>query len=795
MSRIWAFISKRVSFYALASMFLIYWIMHFNLQAVVLVVRGTSIEVLRTLLLYGVIIGWLLGRSDLKFRFVALLSLITGFLLTLMHVSGIESSLWELLKAGFSYLYDLISDLILDLSTANSSRWSLRLFVLETRFEEMISSIPAWWSGVFSGFSVYNQINTLINWGWFLFLITAWIAWVTRRRNLPIWGVIPAGFLLAILMTYTLENRYLLALLLGAGLILIGIVNHEVKQFEWERIGIRGAKETRERVIAVIIGLAIYTTVFAGIMPSVRIHAIANSFNRLIHGDSQIQESDDDSDFDRLGDTSDLFGVEQQVDLPRQQLIGSGPELEKRVAMIVSYPTIPSFETELPRPARYWRSYSYDWYTGSGWLTSDTEAITYRLGEEITEIRSNYYEVFTQEIRLSNAIKGTLYSAGQPVTVDQEVIVVWRPVEETDDADGELVLGMDQFATLVDERQYQVRSLVPTVTEVNLRTQTAEIPEWIKSRYLVLPDSLPDRVLNLASDIIINQPTAYDQAKAIEAFLRSYPYTLELPAPPEDRDVADYFLFDLQTGYCDYYATSMVVLARAVGLPARLVVGYAGGQYDMETNAFLVTEAEAHSWVEVYFGGIGWIPFEPTAARSVIDEQELDLPLPPELEELPVSYVTVIKEQPPWGRSILIAAGLILLGIWIWIRSDLVMLNRLESNNLALVIFSRLYQYSRWMGLGHHPSDTIHEFSQRLIASMKDLSSTERRERLFKEGIEEVSILTDYAIPANYSNDQIKDYLKSRMIRIWKQLRVKMRLAVWIYFWRATARKMKLVKD
>ena len=791
MSRLWAYLQKRIPFYDLACMFLIYWIMHFNLQGVVLAVRGTSIEVLRTLLLYGVIVGWLLGRSNLKLRFVAFLSLTTGFILTLVHLGGIESSLWELFKAGFSYLYDLIVDLIMETSTADPSRWFSRLAILETRTEDMISSLPAWWAGIFSGFSVYNQVNTLISWGWILFLMTTWIAWITRRRNMPIWGVIPAGFLLAIMMTYTLESRYLLALLLGAGLILIGIVNHEVKQIEWKRIGIRGAEETRERVVAVIIGLAIYTTVFAGIMPSVRIHSIANFYQRLLHGDSQVGENDD-SDFDRLGDTSDLFGIEQKVDLPRQQLIGSGPELEQRVAMIVSYPTVASTEPDLPRPARYWRSFSYDWYTGSGWLTSDTESITFRIGEEIAEIRSDYYEVFTQEIRVSNAIKGAVYAAGQPVTVDQEVIVVWRPVEETD---GVLQQGRDQFATLIDERQYQVRSLVPTATEVDLRTQATEIPEWIKSRYLVLPDSIPDRVLNLASDIITNQPTAYDQAKAIEAFLRSYPYNLDIPVPPEDRDVADYFLFDLQTGYCDYYATSMVVLARAVGLPARLVVGYAGGYYDMEVNAYLVTEAEAHSWVEVYFGGIGWIPFEPTAARSVIDEQELDRPLPPELEQLPVSYVTVVKDQPPWGRSILIAAGIFLLGIWVWIRTDLIMLNRLESNNLALVIFSRLYQYSRWMGLGHQPSDTIYEFSQRLITSLKDLSSTERRKEIFSEGIEEVSILTDYAVPANYSDDQIKDYMKSRMIRLWKQLRVKLRLAVWICFWRATARKLKLVND
>jgi hypothetical protein len=77
--------------------------------------------------------------------------------------------------------------------------------------------------------------------------------------------------------------------------------------------------------------------------------------------------------------------------------------------------------------------------------------------------------------------------------------------------------------------------------------------------------------------------------------------------------VVDYFLFDLQQGYCDYYATAMVVMARSLGIPARLAVGYATGEYDPELEAYQVTRANAHSWAEVYFPEYGWIRFEPTA--------------------------------------------------------------------------------------------------------------------------------------------------------------------------------------
>lgn len=81
-------------------------------------------------------------------------------------------------------------------------------------------------------------------------------------------------------------------------------------------------------------------------------------------------------------------------------------------------------------------------------------------------------------------------------------------------------------------------------------------------------------------------------------------------------DVADYFLFDLQRGYCDYYATAFVAMARLSGLPTRFATGYTAGQWVPEAGYWRITEAEAHSWPEVHFPEYGWIAFEPTAGRA-----------------------------------------------------------------------------------------------------------------------------------------------------------------------------------
>ena len=137
-------------------------------------------------------------------------------------------------------------------------------------------------------------------------------------------------------------------------------------------------------------------------------------------------------------------------------------------------------------------------------------------------------------------------------------------------------------------------------------------------RYLGLPKVTPERVLALARDLTKNAATPYDRALAIETYLRKFPYTLDVEPPPSNRDVVDYFLFTSQMGYCDYYASAMVVMARAAGLPARIVVGYASGEYDASTAQYIIRMKDAHTWAEIYFPGIGWVEFEPTASQPLI---------------------------------------------------------------------------------------------------------------------------------------------------------------------------------
>ena len=108
---------------------------------------------------------------------------------------------------------------------------------------------------------------------------------------------------------------------------------------------------------------------------------------------------------------------------------------------------------------------------------------------------------------------------------------------------------------------------------------------------------------------------------SLEQYLRTITYNENIPAPAFNQDPIDYFLFDIQEGYCTYYASSMVMMLRSQGIPARMATGFAQGELQANKFLSLVKENDAHTWVEVYFPGYGWVNFEPTADESPVDRQ------------------------------------------------------------------------------------------------------------------------------------------------------------------------------
>ncbi len=146
--------------------------------------------------------------------------------------------------------------------------------------------------------------------------------------------------------------------------------------------------------------------------------------------------------------------------------------------------------------------------------------------------------------------------------------------------------------------------------------------------YIQLPDTLPQRVIDLAFSITRNARNDYEKVKMIEDYLRdrnNFTYTLtDAEFVPFDRDYVDFFLFDSRKGYCEHFSSAMTIMLRALNIQTRWVKGYSPGEQNSiqlsSSSQYRVIEANAHAWVEVYFENVGWIPFEPTPTFSLSTE-------------------------------------------------------------------------------------------------------------------------------------------------------------------------------
>ena len=160
---------------------------------------------------------------------------------------------------------------------------------------------------------------------------------------------------------------------------------------------------------------------------------------------------------------------------------------------------------------------------------------------------------------------------------------------------------------------YDVVSDLSRPSPARLRAASGIVPPFIGKQYLQLP-RLDPRIPQLARQITAPAGSIYDKAAAIQQYLMThYGYTLQLPRSLPRDPIAD-FLFARKQGHCEYFASAMALMLRTQGIPARLVNGFRGGEFNDLTGSYLIRARDAHSWVEAYIPGYGWATFDPTPA-------------------------------------------------------------------------------------------------------------------------------------------------------------------------------------
>ena len=277
----------------------------------------------------------------------------------------------------------------------------------------------------------------------------------------------------------------------------------------------------------------------------------------------------------------------------------------------------------------FWRVLAFDRYTGKGWEVSRNEQA------QILKRSSWNYQFFlppplsidrTQEVVQTYTVVSELQNLVPALSYPKEIYFP-TPVMAID-AEG----GLRSPTGLSENLTYTVISTVPYRDRSRLNLATTVYPQNIQQYYLQIPPQIAAKIRQRTQEILSTSPnplsSTYEQALFLAQHLKQT-YTiaanpLALPYLREDEDLVEAFLFKYKGGYPDHFSTTLTVMLRSIGIPARLVAGFAPGAFNPFTGFYVVRNTDAYAMTEVYFPQFGWFTFDPIPGHELI---------PPSIEE------------------------------------------------------------------------------------------------------------------------------------------------------------------
>ncbi len=565
-----------------------------------------------------------------------------------------------------------------------------------------------------------------------LFWLISYIAvWNTFRQQRMWLAVAPAGVALLINTYYYggPQSLYLLLIVYLFCVLLYAARMYTLKQEErWHFSRIRFNPEIKRDFLQIGSSIALAAVIFGTVAPNVfGSPQISDLWREISRPMRSIEES-----FNRLFSGLQPHGIAFANPFGRTLALLGQRNLGNELVMEVH-----------ASGGRYWQAVVYDEYTSSGWRSSDTTRLAIDPNVQYTG-RYEARNVVTQTFTVYFPNNTLIFAAPQAQSLDRAAWIESFPGEANND-----FAMWTAISPLGAGDSYQVISSLSKATAAQLRIAETAYPAYIREHYLQLPDTLPPHIKQLAQQIVgdAKATNAFDQASALEAWLRAnIKYNEQIPAPPPGVDGVDYVLFTTQQGYCDYYASAMAVMARSLGIPARVATGYSQGIYDSQRDVYQVFQFNAHTWVEVYFPEYGWVEFEPTASQPAIDRpivaltnslndptgsstnENLDPTHPrtrpehvPEDIETPASGQLAAPAAPSAALITLllvVSVTLVLAGILLgaaWAYENRGGIRHLRGSEWA---FARMARMAKWLRVRLLPSQTPYEQARTLRAVM-----------------------------------------------------------------------------
>ncbi len=476
---------------------------------------------------------------------------------------------------------------------------------------------------------------------WFLGHNATWHVFRLDR----VWrAVIPPGMVLVI-NNYSYDGKARLEFFLIAyvflAMLLVVRSHVDAREYEWYRNRVKYSRNVRKYFLRIGAMLALVFVLIGFLLPNgndrdnlERSQAFLDSISRFTEVWNRLF-----SKLESTGVSSPEYYGGDRLELGGAIQLGERPVLEVTVA-------------NSPAVRYYWRSTVFDTYIAGGWdhsrsvrATKEDEGLQLNIGETLPGSRTTVEQTYRVLLTANNLI----YAVPQPIEfglpAKVELDCVTAPgtfdcVNQGLETDAAIAKAIEPIR--VDDT-YSMISSVSVAGADALRGAGTEYPQWVTDKYLQGTEQVTARLRQTTQDIILSTgaATPYDKAKAIERWLRqNITYNESIPTPPPNVDPVDWAVFDLKEGYCNYYASAMILMLRSEGIPARMAAGFSQGEFDPATNTYLVRERDAHTWVEVYFPGHGWVEFEPTADEQPLERQGDNTPEPPNVTATPFPTAT-----------------------------------------------------------------------------------------------------------------------------------------------------------
>ncbi len=537
-----------------------------------------DLDITQKISLYAVILGLVLGYSSFNRKHTIWAVIEYGILIIPMQLliaTERTDVYYDDMRNLFLRIFDAIS-----LFIKNQP-------VYDTLFFVMLTSIGFWLLGAYAGYRLtrhQNFLDVVLGPGLVVLLVQLYDPWVPLRA----WG---------------------LAIYIFVALALLGRINYLENKTKWKKRNVFTSSDTEWEFSRSVLSSAALAVFIAWALPG----ALSNvkpvseawkDFTKPIMERLSDAVSALDSPYN-VTTTGDFYGT--KLKLGTSAPISDTP---------VFYVTPENSDTKILR--YYWRGRVYDQYEDGQWTNTSSMGQIFNpqdqemnLVDELTRVEMNFM------ITMNFPKQDLLYAPSEIIWVNKEGRIEFQPLDDNIRE----VQAWFADPSLVAGDRYEVRALIANPTIQELRFAGTDYPAWVTERYLQVPPKMEAQLKELAEEITAQYPTSFEKAQAITSFLRreiEYQSTIT-EMPPQGEDPLLWVLFDHKKGFCMYYASAEVLMLRTIGIPARMAVGFAEGEFDEQRDRYTVARLNSHAWPEVYFPGIGWVEFEPTGNQDPLN--------------------------------------------------------------------------------------------------------------------------------------------------------------------------------